>query len=134
VIALISHAAYIDLIEGGDIDVVISPQQTTTGSILRYIRRGDIVHVYSLRRGAAEALEIIAHGDESTSKVVKRHIREIKLPFGVTIGAIFRDNKVFMAHDDFIIESGDHVILFVVNKKNIKEVEKLFQVSLGFFK
>ncbi len=96
------------------------------------MRRGDVVAVHSLR-GAAEALEAVAHGDKSSSKVVGRTIEEIKLPPGTTIGAIVRNDEVLIAHDDVVVESGDHVILFLVDKRRINEVERLFQVGLTFF-
>ena len=133
VMALIGRTAYVDLIEGGSINIAISPQQSTIGSILAHIRRGDIVNVYSLRRGASEAIEVVAHGDRKTSKVVGRHIAEIKLPKEAIIGAIVRGDTVIMANEDVVIESQDHVVLFVAEKKYIKNVEKLFQVSASFF-
>ena len=92
-----------------------------------------MVNVHSLRRGAAEAIEAVAHGDENTSKVVGRRLDEIPLPEGATIGAIVRKEQVLIAHGDVVIESDDHVILFVLDKKRIPEVERLFQVELGFF-
>ena len=136
VMVLINRHEYVDLAQGQEIDVAISPQQATIGSLLTYIRRGDIATVYSLRRGAAEAMETIAHGDSNTSKVVGRAIEELTLPPGTTIGAIVRgepgNEKVLMAHDDVIIESDDHVILFVVDKQYIHDVEQLFQVDPTF--
>ncbi len=132
VMTLINRAAYVDLIESGDIDIAISPQQATIGSLLTHIRRGDVVKVHSLRRGAAEAIEAIAHGDESTSKVVGRKIEELKLPQDTTIGAIVRGNEVIIAHHDTVIESEDHVILFLVDKARVSEVERLFQVGITF--
>ena len=133
VITLINNAAYVDLIEGGTIDTVISPQQATLGSILTHIRRGDIARVHSLRRGAAEAIEAIAHGDEFSSKLIGRKIEDIDLPPGTNIGAIVRGDEVVIAHDDIVVESGDHVVLFLVDKERIKDVEKLFQAPLSFF-
>jgi trk system potassium uptake protein TrkA len=134
VMALINRAAYVDLVEGsGIIDIAISPQQATIGTLLAHIRRGDVVVVHSLRRGAAEAIEAIAHGDPTSSKVVGRQIDQIVLPEGVTIGAIVRGDHVLIAHHDMLIESGDHIILFLVDKRKIKEVERLFQVGITFF-
>ncbi|WP_111979727.1 Trk system potassium transporter TrkA [Algibacillus agarilyticus] len=130
---LIQHGAYVDLVQGGEIDIAISPQQATISALLTHVRKGDIVNVYSLRKGAAEAIEAIAHGDEDTSKVVGRMISEIKLPPGTTIGAIVRKDEVLIAHSDTIIETDDHVVMFLVNKKYITEVEKLFQPSALFF-
>nr|WP_136250678.1 Trk system potassium transporter TrkA [Ningiella ruwaisensis] len=130
---LIQRSAYVDLVQGGDIDIAFSPQQATISALLTHVRRGDIVNVHSLRRGAAEAIEAIAHGDESTSKVVGRQIQDIKLPPGTTIGAIVRKDEVIIAHSDTVIQANDHVILFLVDKKFIWDVEKLFQPSALFF-
>ena len=132
VMALINRASYVDLVESGIIDIAISPQQATIGSLLTHVRRGDVVMVHSLRRGAAEAIEAVAHGDPSSSKVVGRMIEEIDLPRGATIGAIVRGEEVLIAHHDTLIESGDHVILFLVDKRRIPDVEKLFQVGVTF--
>lgn len=132
VMALINRVAYVDLVEGGSIDVAISPQQSTVSALLAHVRRGDVVRVHSLRRGAAEAIEAVAHGDKASSKVVGRRLDEIALPPGTTIGAIVRGEEVLIAHHDTVIEADDHVILFIVNKKHTKAVERLFQVGLGF--
>ena len=132
VMSLINRPAYVDLVESGVIDIAISPQQVTIGSLLAHVRRGDVVAVHSLRRGAAEAIEAIAHGDRNTSRVVGRRICEIPLPKGATIGAVVRGDEVKMGHDDLIIHAEDHVILFLVDKRRIPEVERLFQVGVTF--
>ncbi len=133
VLTLINNPDYVDLIQGREIDVAISPQQTTIGSLLTHVRRGDVVNVHSLRRGAAEAIEAIAHGDHRSSRVVGRRLDEIRMPQGTTIGAIVRHNEVLIAHDSLTVQPDDHVILFLVDKQRIREVEKLFQVGLTFF-
>ncbi|TVP58009.1 MAG: Trk system potassium transporter TrkA [Halomonadaceae bacterium] len=133
VMTLINNPDYVDLIQGGEIDVAISPQQTTIGSLLTHVRRGDVVNVHSLRRGAAEAIEAIAHGDARSSKVVGMRLDEVPLPEGTTIGAIVRHNEVLVAHDHVRVQPDDHVILFLVDKTRIREVERLFQVGLTFF-
>jgi len=132
VMALINRAAYVDLVQSGIIDIAISPQQATIGSLLAHIRRGDVAVVHSLRRGAAEAIEAIAHGDNKTSKVVGRMVEEISLPPGATIGAVVRGDEVIIAHHDLVIEEDDHVIMFLVDKNRIVDVERLFQVGIAF--
>lgn len=132
VMALINRAVYVDLFENSELDVVISPRLATVGSILAHIRRGDVVAVHSMRRGRAEAIEAIAHGDRNSSRVVGRGVRELPLPPGTGIGAILRNDQVLIAHKDTVIESEDHVILFVVDKKYIPEVERLFQVDVMY--
>ena len=133
VMSLINRASYVNLVQSGSIDVAISPQQATIGSLLTHVRRGDVVMVHSLRRGAAEAIEAVAHGDHKNSRVVGRSIDEIKLPRGATIGAVVRGEEVIIAHHDTVIKTDDHVILFLSDKKCIQEVERLFQVGVTFF-
>ncbi len=132
VMALINRGAYVDLVESSLIDIAISPSQTTIGSLLAHIRRGDVVAVHSLRRGAAEAIEAVAHGESGKSKVVGKQVDEIKVPAGTTIDAIVRGDQVLMAHHDTMIEADDHVIMFLSDKSRIDEVEKLFQVPVTF--
>jgi trk system potassium uptake protein TrkA len=151
VAALINRRTYAELLEGSQIDIAISPAQTSIGTLLAHVRRGDVAAVHSLRRGAAEALELVAHGDAQSSQVVGRRIEELPVIEGATIAAIVRrlprpetvaiDNevaeerthKVIIAHHDTVIQTDDHVIVFVVSKSLVPKVEKLFQVSLGFF-
>ena len=132
VMALINRAAYVDLVQSGMIDIAISPQQATIGTLLAHVRRGDVVVVHSLRRGAAEAIEAIAHGDRHTSKVVGRRIEQLPLPAGTVIGAVVRGDDVIIAHHDTVIEAEDHVILFLMDRRRVPEVERLFQVGVTF--
>jgi trk system potassium uptake protein TrkA len=120
------------LIESSVLDVAISPQLATVGTLLTHIRRGDMVAVHSLRRGAAEAIEAIAHGDPATSQVVGRRIDEISLPPGTTLSALVRGDDVIIAKGSTVIEAEDHVIVFVIDKQRIPEVERLFQVAATF--
>src|SRR5574343_1611548 len=152
VVALINRRAYADMIEGGPIDIGISPAQVSIGTLLAHVRHGDVAEVHSLRRGAAEALELVAHGDKNTSKIVGRRIGEIDWPHGVTVAALVRNfeqsvvightddwtaitrhGEVVIAHHDTVIEPEDHVIVFCTRKKLVKKVEKLFQVGFHFF-
>ncbi|WP_298603063.1 Trk system potassium transporter TrkA [Zoogloea sp.] len=150
-LALINRKSYVDLVQGGRIDIAISPAQTSIGQLLARVRRGDVAAVHSLRRGAAEALEVVAHGDAKHCKVIGRKLEELDLPEGATIAAIVRQTgtsrteyrdlvpyevpivEVIMAHHDTVIRPDDHVIVFCTSKKLVGKVEKLFQVGWGFF-
>lgn len=151
VLALINRRAYADMVQGGPIDIGLSPAQVSIGTLLTHVRRGDVARVHSLRRGAAEALELVAHGDRNTSKVVGRRIEELPKIRGAHIGAIVRRSsepevvkregflidayvdRVIIPHHDTVIEPEDHVIVFCMRKRQVVEVERLFQVSAGFF-
>lgn len=132
VITLITNSAYADLV-GQEIDIAISPQQITIGSLLTHVRRGDISNVHSLRRGAAEAIELTAVGDSRSSNIVGRRLDELNLPKGVSVGAILRGQEVIIAHSHVVVESQDHVILFLTDRNRIADVERLFAVGFGFF-
>jgi len=131
-LSIINHPDYLDLTQGDAVDIALSPAQFTIGAILTHIRRGDVVAVHSLRRGAAEAIEIIVHGTRQTSKVVGQHAKSLRLPEGATIGAIVRQDELIFVTSRTIIEPGDHVILFLMDKQHIAAVERLFQVSSAF--
>jgi len=132
VMSLINRPAYAELVESGAIDVAISPRQITIGSLLAHVRRGDVVKVHSLRRGRAEAIEAIAHGTEDESKVVGRAIEDIKLPAGVSINVIVRGGAVMEAHHDTVVETDDHIIMFITDRRQTDDVERLFQVNVNF--
>jgi trk system potassium uptake protein TrkA len=132
VVSLINRRSYVDLLQSGQIDIAISPAQATIGKLLAHVRRGDVVAVHSLRRGAAEALEAVVHGDRESCRLTGRRVGEIELPAGATIGAVVRGGEVLMAHHDTRIEAEDHVIVFVTDKKTLPRVEKLFQVGARF--
>ena len=129
VIALVNRPSYIELVERA-IDIVVSPQQATMSELLTHIRRGDVLSVHSLRGGAAEALEARAH---STAHAVGRPLGALALPDSVDLGALVRGKELIIPDDATVIEPDDRVILFVGDKRCIRDVERLFQVSATFF-
>jgi trk system potassium uptake protein len=150
VLALINRKAYADLVQGTQIDIALSPAQAVIGELLAHVRRGDVESVHSLRAGAAEALEAVARGDRKSSKVVGRRLEELPLPRGAQIGALVRglpeddvpeeeraarrrDARVIIAHHDTVIEANDRVLVFLPRKRDVRDVEKLFQVGATFF-
>jgi trk system potassium uptake protein TrkA len=153
VLALINRRSYADLMHGTQIDIALSPAQTLLGELLAYVRQGDVQAVHSLRKGVAEALEIVARGDRRTSRVVGRRVQDIRLPREAHFGLILRGlpdeplpadqaaaqaegapaPQVIIPRGDTVIESNDHVVMFVPSKRLVREVEKLFRVSATFF-
>ncbi|MFU2079964.1 Trk system potassium transporter TrkA [Avibacterium avium] len=129
---LIQRMAYINLLQGGTLDIVVSPQQATISALLGHIRKGDVGSVVSLRHGIAEALEIVVHGEAESSNVIGRQVSDIKLPAGAIIGAVLRGDDVMIARKSLVIEEDDHIVVYVSDKKHIPEVEKLFQPSAFF--
>ena len=129
-LALINRPSYAELVEGGSIDIAVSPQQVTLSALLAHIREGAPARVYSLRRGAAEAIEAVVRGDRRTSRVVGRSLDELELPPGTTLGGIVRGEKLLIAHHDVVIEPNDHLILFLSDKRQLRAVEPLFRADV----
>ncbi len=127
VIALINNPAYVDLVQGKGIDIAIAPSEITIGTFLAEIEGKDVLKVHSLRRGAAEAIETLAKESPSGKEsCIGKELGEISLPEGATIGALIRGNKAKIAHDHVHLRENDHVIVFLTNKKHLKEVKNIF--------
>jgi len=131
-LSIINHPDYLDLTQGDAVDIALSPALFTIGAILTHIRRGDIAVVHSLRRGAAEAIEIVLHGDRRTSAVVGKKAKDLPLPEGVTAAGLFRRDELLFIHAETVLEENDHLILFLTDKRRIPEVERMFQVRYSF--
>jgi trk system potassium uptake protein TrkA len=131
-IAIINKLSYRKLVSK-EIDVVVSPEDVTIGSILASVRTSDVVKVHSLGFGEAELLEIIIHGDSKTSKVVGKKVSELELPSGCRIGAVYREGKIILLNEDVDIKSNDRLIIYLLHKKDFSKLAKLLQVSIGFF-
>jgi trk system potassium uptake protein TrkA len=117
--------------------------------LLTYVRHGDVAQVHSLRRGAAEALEIVARrsqdleGRRPANRRVaadRRRLHRGHRPrsrpqpdVGYGLAKKKQKGRVLIAHKDVVIETGDHVIVFCLDKKVVKQVEKLFCVGFHFF-
>ena len=127
VMALINRPSYGQLMENHAIDIVISPQTITIGTLLAHVRRGDVVRVHSLRRGAAEAIEAVVHGTHGRSRIIGHPLEKIDLPPGASIVAVVRGERVIMAHHDTTIEAEDHIIIFLSDRRHIDAVSRLFQ-------
>ncbi len=130
--ALVNRGAYVELIDDSTIDHAISPQLITIGSILTKMRQGNMVKVHRLHNDEGEAIELIVHGDQNTSKVVGRRLADIPLPPSCSIAAVVRGETLFLTEADLLLKAGDHIILLVMKKRYIRHIESLFQVKLNF--
>ena len=133
VITLINNIRHLELFGGSRIDITFSPHEITISTVLNHIHHGDTTSAQPLHRFQAEAIEIVVHGDRETSKVVGKRLQEIELPEDVVVATIARDDKIIFAHPETTIHNNDHVLLIVLNRQRIADIERLFRVGLGFF-
>ncbi len=128
-ITLVNNPAYGTLLASLGIDIYIDPRATTVSTILRHVRRGRIRALHSLASARAELIEAEAL---ETLEILGTPLREAKVPPGVRIGAIVRGEQVIIPRGDTVIREGDRVIIFVLAEQ-IKKVEQMFSVQLGYF-
>ena len=126
-ICLLNHVSYAKLLPETGIDVAVLPNQETLGSILKHVRRGDVVQVSSLCGGTAEAIEAIAHHNHGEQSVVGKPVSSIQFPQGIVMGALIRHGQVIAIHHDTVFEENDHVVMFAMNKKLVASIEHTFQ-------
>jgi trk system potassium uptake protein TrkA len=128
-ITLINKPTYTPLMGNLGIDAVVSPRAITVSTILQHVRRGRVRSVHTLSDGFGEIIEVEAL---ETSGLVGPPLREAKLPQGVIVGAIVRDNEIVIPRGDTVVRTGDRVVLFAAAGA-VKKVEKMFAVRLEFF-
>lgn len=132
-VVIVNRPEYASMFPAGRyIDIVFSPRQTTISAVLSYVRRADVVCAHATRDNGAEAIEIVARGKKTRSKVIGRTVAELQLPEGVVLCAVARDKHVFFASSPEAqtasIAEGDHLVLFVSDKKKVSELERMFQM------
>ncbi|MFH2009711.1 MAG: Trk system potassium transporter TrkA [bacterium] len=129
VVTVSNRLDYRELIATIGVDALISPRTAAVGSIMHYIRRGRVLRVTSFGVGGAEAIEFEAL---PTSDVVGKPLKEVKFPRGAIIGAVVRDEEVVIPRGDDVINAGDRVLVFTLQKA-VRKVERAMSVRLEFF-
>ncbi len=130
--ALVNHENYLELIEDSVIDASLSPQSITIGSILSQIRHSSVVKIHSLQTEEVEAIELKIEGTEQTSAIIGRPISEIEFPPQCIVAGILRGQRLYFSQSNLVLASGDHLILLLLEKQYIHQLEALFEINLTF--
>ncbi|MCC5976054.1 MAG: Trk system potassium transporter TrkA, partial [Rubellimicrobium sp.] len=128
-ICLVNDVTLVPLMQPLGIDAFINPRATTVSSILRHIRHGKVRWVYSIGDAEAEMIEAQVMG---TSSVAGQKIRDIAFPQGVLVGGVMKGGKSVKPTGETRIDEGDVIVLFAM-ASDVREVERLLQVSLDYF-
>ncbi|MCL6708754.1 Trk system potassium transporter TrkA [Pseudomonas sp. R2.Fl] len=127
--ALLNDPSLQELTASIGIDAHINPRAVTISRVLQHVRKGRILSVYAVQKGAAEVIEAEAL---ETSPLVGVPFRELQLPDGIRIGAVYRDKTVLRPNGDLKIKAKDRVVLFATAAA-VRDVEQMFRVSIQFF-
>lgn len=128
-LVLINNPSFLDMTKSVGIDATVNPGTVTVSRVLQHVRRGRIRAVHSLYRGGAEVIEAEAL---ETSPLVGQALRDLDLPDGMRIGAVYRDGAVLKPSGSLRVRAKDRVVIFVLEQA-VKQVEQMFRVSLEFF-
>lgn len=128
-LVLLNSPTYHDFARTLGVDAQVNPRAVTISKVLQYVRRGRIRAVHNIQKGAAEVLEADAL---ETSPLVGATLKELDLPEGMRIGAVYRDGKAVVPSGSLRIKPKDRVVIFAL-QDSVKQVEQLFRVSLEFF-
>ena len=128
-IARVNKLSYISFVSAIGISSIVSPRISAFRSILQFIRKGKIISVAPLKGEYAEAIEAEAL---ETSEIVNIPLANLKLPDGVLIGAIVRNDEIIIPKGNSIIIPNDHIIIFALQDA-IPKLEKLLTVKLEHF-
>jgi len=127
-VSLVNDVSIQELVTELPIDKIIDPRAATVSSILRHVRRGRILDVYTLSDGQAEIIE----GEVlETSLLIGKKIEDISLD-GIAIGAVIQDGNVLAIEDNLTIKKGDQLVL-LAEKAAFKQVEQVFRVGSEYF-
>lgn len=120
-IVIVNKTDYIPLAYSLGLQAILSPRLITASSILRYIRRGDIL---SLTAIAEDKAEIIEARVSKTSGLTGKYLKDANLPKTSLIGAIIRDDDIIIPTGLDKVLEGDKLILFAL-RESIKDIEKI---------
>ena len=124
-ITIINKEAYFDIVGKNELDIIISPVQITVSHVLKYIRKGSVSNVHKVKKGMAEAIEIIV--DSSYQNLKGKLISDLRLDENINIPALKRGESVLMAHSDTEIHDEDHLIVFYKDKEVIDNFYNTFR-------
>ncbi len=122
-ITMVSNSVYMPLISSIGLDVAVDKRLITANAIARFIHRGQVVSVATLRGIEAEAIELVA---KKGSKITKKNLRDIKFPDGAIVGAVTRKGEVFVPVGTSSVEANDKVVVFALPRA-VANVEKMFE-------
>ncbi|MBN1496042.1 MAG: Trk system potassium transporter TrkA [Spirochaetes bacterium] len=122
-VALVTNTGYLSIASRLDIDVTVSPKNSTVDAIMKFIRRGNIKSLHSIFGGRAEVIEFLA--DEKSS-LIGRRLKDLDFPENSIILSVVRNEINMLPHGNLSIEPGDLVII-IADKSSISEIEGFIQ-------
>ena len=122
-IAMVENLDYVGMAEELDIGTIINKKTIAAGHIYQMMLDADVTNMRSLMMVDSDVAEFVA---AKGSPVTKKPVKDLRLPAGVTIGGLVRNNVGMLVNGNSQIEAGDSVMVFC-HEHNLNKVEKYFK-------
>jgi trk system potassium uptake protein TrkA len=122
-IALVENVNYTHISKNIGVDTIINKKLIAANKIFRFIRRGKVKEIISLKGVDAEVIEFELH---KKNRLLKFPIRDLHLPAKSIIAGVVRGNESYIPDGDFRFELNDKVIVFA-QPEAIHQVEEIFK-------
>ena len=124
-VAMVENLDYVDMAESLDIGTIINKKTLAASHIYQMMLSADVSSVRSLMMVDSDVAEFVA---APGSKVTKKAVKDLGLPFGVTIGGLVRGEQGILVNGNTRIEAGDSVMVFC-HEQNLQKLEKYFKAD-----
>ena len=122
-LAMVENLDYVSMAEGLDIGTIINKKTIAASHIYQMMLDADASNLRSLMMADSDVVEFVA---AQGSPVTKKPVKNLGLPFGVTIGGLVRHEQGILVNGNSQIEAGDSVMVFC-HEQELKKVEKFFK-------
>ena len=122
-IAMVENLDYVTMAESLDIGTIINKKTIAASHIYQMLLEADVDNLRSLMMVDSEVAEFTA---AEGSKVTKKPVKDLGLPFGMTIGGLVRNGVGMLVNGNSQIEAGDSVMVFCHEQK-LNNIEKFFK-------
>ena len=122
-VAMVENLDYVKMAEELDIGTIINKMTIAASHIFQMMLDADVSNLRSLMLVDAEVAEFVA---AEGSKVTKKPVKDLGLPFGTTIGGLVRKGVGMLVNGNSQIEAGDSVMVFCHEAK-LNNIEKFFK-------
>ena len=122
-IAMVENLDYVSMAESLDIGTIINKKTIAASHIFQMMLEADVDNLRSLMLVDAEVAEFTA---AEGSRVTKKAVKDLGMPFGVTIGGLVRKGQGMLVNGNSQIEAGDSVMVFCHEQK-LNNIEKFFK-------
>ena len=122
-IAMVENLDYVSMAESLDIGTIINKKTIAASHIFQMMLEADVDNLRSLMLVDADVAEFTAAED---SKVTKKPVKDLRLPFGTTIGGLVRNGVGMLVNGNSQIQAGDSVMVFCHEQK-LNNLEKYFK-------